>query len=428
VVLSLGVAVGLGLALSAGGRRAVDDERLALLEDLEARRMALMEQIRTLGADRDKLGEAEFAVRREGLVSQAAAVLAELERVESTPAEVVAVERAVASSTTGRRTSPLVAGLWASTVLMFFGVLAVFLTTSSSERAEGGSMTGGSGGRQAAILAEVEDAKARLEADEDDLEAIHIVTYHALLNRDLDNAMKYVDQARALDPDSAELHVHLAILQLAVGMHDRAETELDLAVAARPEWGRPYLWMGLVRLYQSRPEDAITEVEKAIGLGLRADEQQFARQLLSDARNPKAAAAQGASGAAAAGGSAPPSGPMYAGAGGGAVQLAGQVSKPDGDIPADQVVFLVVYRTASGSAPPPPVATARLTVADLPFAFQFEEGHSMTGGPWPEQVWVKARIDGDGRPGASPSGDLDSNLLGPVSSGSEGLVLTFPSP
>jgi hypothetical protein len=67
-------------------------------------------------------------------------------------------------------------------------------------------------------------------------------------------------------------------------------------------------------------------------------------------------------------------------------------------------------------------------VADLPFAFQFEEGHSMTGGPWPEQVWVKARIDGDGRPGASPSGDLDSNLLGPVSSGSEGLVLTFPSP
>ena len=110
------------------------------------------------------------------------------------------------------------------------------------------------------------------------------------------------------------------------------------------------------------------------------------------------------------------------------MQLAGTVSKPDGDIPPDQVVFLVVYRTASGSAPPPPVATARLTVADLPFAFQFEEGHSMTGGPWPEQVWLKARIDGDGRPGASPSGDLDSNLLGPVSSGSEGLVLTFPSP
>ncbi len=137
VVLSLGVAVGLGLALSAGGRRAVDDERLALLEDLEARRMALMEQIRALGADRDKLGEAGFAARREALVNEAAAVLAELERVESTPAEVVAVERAAESSAAGRRTSPLAAGLWASMVLMFFGLLAVFLTTSSTERTEG---------------------------------------------------------------------------------------------------------------------------------------------------------------------------------------------------------------------------------------------------------------------------------------------------
>ncbi len=289
-------------------------------------------------------------------------------------------------------------------------------------------MTGGSGGRQAAILAEVEDAKARLEADEDDLEAIHIVTYHALLNRDLDNAMKYVDQARALDPNAAELHVHLAILQLSVGMYDRAEAELDVAIERRPEWGRPYLWMGLVRLYQSRSEDAITQVEKAIGLGLRVDEQQFARQLLADARTPKAASASGGAAAGGASGSAAVAGPMYAGPGGGAVQLGGTVAVPEGDLPPDQVVFLVVYRTASGSAPPPPVATARLTVADLPFAFQFEEGHSMTGGPWPEEVWIKARVDGDGRPGVSPSGDLDSNLLGPVRPGAEGLVLTFPSP
>ena len=82
---------------------------------------------------------------------------------------------------------------------------------------------------------------------------------------------------------------------------------------------------------------------------------------------------------------------------------------------------------SSAAAPPPPVATARLTVADLPFDFRFEAGHSMTGGPWPEEVWVRARVDGDGRPGASPAGDLDSNLLGPVKSGSEGLALTFPA-
>ncbi len=421
VVLSLGVAVGLGLALSAGGKRAADDERLARIEDLEAKKAALMEQIRTLDADRDKLGEAEYALRRDALVAEAAAVLAELERVESTPAAVVAVEKAATTSGSSSKMSPFAAGLWAGGVLLFFGVLAVFLTSSSSERAQGGSMTGGSEGRDAPINAEVADAQSRLEQNENDLEALHIITYDALLRRDLENAMQYVERERVLDPNAPELHVHLSILQLSVGMLDRAETELQQAISGRPEWGRPHLWLGLVRLYQERTDEAITEVEKSLELGLRVDEQQFARQLLADARNPRPAAAAAPAQASA-------SGPMYAGQGGGAPMLVGTVAKPDGDFPPDQVVFLAVYRTETASAPPPPVATARLTVADLPFEFKFEEGHSMTGGPWPEQVWVKARIDGDGQVGKSASGDVDSNLLGPVKIGSEGLVLTFPSP
>jgi len=420
VVLSLGVAVGLGLALTAGGKRQADDDRLARLEDLQAKKAALLEQIRTLDADRDKLGEAAYASRREVLVGEAAATLAELERVEAAPAEVVAVEKAASGGGSTSTSSPFVAGLWAAGVLLFFGLLAVFLTSSSTERAQGGSMTGGSEGRQATLSAEVEDAKARLEADANDLGAINTLAYDALLKRDLDNAMQLVDRARAIDENSPDVHVHLAILQLAVGMFDRADEELQKAIAARPDWGRPHLWMGLVRLYQERPDDAIAEIETAIGMGLRVDEQQFARQLLSDARNPRPAQASGAAQA--------PSGPMYAGAGGGALQLAGTVARPDTDLPADRVVFLVVYRNDTGTAPPPPVATARLTVADLPFDFQFDAGHSMTGGPWPEQVWIRARVDADGQPGPASPDDIDSVLLGPVKPGSEGLALTFGAP
>ena len=423
VVLSLGVAVGLGLALSAGGKRAVGDDRLARIEDLGAKKAALLEQIRTLDADRDKLGEEEYARRREALVSEAATVLAELERVEAAPAEQVAIEQAAEASTAASKaSSPLGAGLWAGGVLLFFGLLAVFLSSSSTEREQGGSMTGGSEGRQAALSAEVEEAQQRLEANADDLEALHVLTYNALLKRDLDNAMQFVDRARALDPDAPELHVHLAILQLAVGMYDRSESELQQAIDARPDWGRAHLWMGLVRLYQERTDEAIAEVEKAIGLGLRVDEQQFARQLLSDARSPRpAAGASGAQPQAAAG-------PMYSGAGGGALQLAGTVAKPEGELPPDRAVFLVVYRTEAGSAPPPPVATARITVADLPYTFRFEEGHSMTGGPWPEQVWIRARIDADGRAGPVSPDDIDSALVGPIQPGTEGIALTFPTP
>ena len=421
VVLSLGVAIGLGLALSAGGKRAVDDDRLARLEDLRAQKASLLDQIRGLDADRDKLGEAEYASRREGLVAEAAAVLAELERVEQAPAEVVAIERAAQLGESGASgSSPLTTGLWAGGVLLFFGLLAVFLTSSSTERAQGGSMTGGSDGRDAPLVAEVETAQERLAADANDLDALNVLTYDALLKRDLDNAMQYVDRARAIDPDSADVHVHLAILQIAVGMHDRAEAELQQAITARPDWGRPHLWMGLVRLYQERTDEAISEIEGALELGLRVDEQQFARQLLGDARNPRPAAAAGTGQASAA-----PSGPMYAGAGGGALMLGGTVGKPTTDVPDDRVVFLVVYRNAEGKAPPPPVATARLTVADLPFTFRFEEGHSMTGGPWPEEVWMRARIDADGRPGPTSPDDIDTTLIGPIKPGADGLSLDF---
>ena len=416
VVLSIGIAVGLGLALTAGGQRAIEDDRTARREDLTAEKATLLEQIRSLDADRDKLGESEYARRREELVGLAAKVLAELEALDKTPAEVLAVEKAAAGK--GGTTNPLAAGLWAAGVLLFFGLLAVFLGSSSTERAQGGSMTGGSEGRAAAVSAEVEAAQAKLEEAPENLQAINTLAYSALLNRDLDNAMQLVDRARAIDPDDPDLHVHLAILQISVGMLDRADTELARAIEQRPKWGRPRLWRGLVRMYQSQPELVIVEVEAALELGLRVDEQGFARQLLADAKNPRPAAPPQAASA--------PSGPMYAGAGGGATQLAGTIGKPAADLPGDRVVFLVVYRNAEAKAPPPPVATARLTVADLPFTFKFEEGHSMTGGPWPEQVWIRARIDADGQPGPASADDIDSTLLGPVKPGTEGLEIQFP--
>ncbi len=412
VVLTLGVATGLGLALGAGGQRASGDAVQARREDLVAKKGQLLEQLRLLEADRDKLGEAGFASRKEELVAQAAATLASLDALDAgpPPEELVAP---VASGDPGRRM--FTTGLWTGGVLLFFGLLSVFLSSQSSERAAGGSMTGG-GPVMPQVSDEVAAAKARLEADPNDKEALHIVTYEALLQRDLDNAMQLVERARVLDPEAPELSVHFAILQLSVGMLDKADASLAKAIAARPEWGRPRLWLGLVRMYQKRTDESIVEVEKAIGLGLRPDEARFASGLLADARNPQPAAAPAAAQASG-------SGPMYSGPGGGAVQLAGTVEAPPGTPPdPNTVVFLMVYNNAAGG--PPPVATARLTVADLPYTFRFEEGHAMTGGPWPSEVWIRARIDADGRPGSGP-GDMDSALLGPIVPGTTGIALSF---
>jgi hypothetical protein len=58
----------------------------------------------------------------------------------------------------------------------------------------------------------------------------------------------------------------------------------------------------------------------------------------------------------------------------------------------------------------------------VPTAIRFTENDLLMGGEWPEQVWVRARLDADGAPGAGP-GDLDSPLVGPITLGQEGVEL-----
>jgi hypothetical protein len=47
----------------------------------------------------------------------------------------------------------------------------------------------------------------------------------------------------------------------------------------------------------------------------------------------------------------------------------------------------------------------------------------MLGGPWPDEVWVSARVDSDGNPTTKASTDLISNTAGPFSPGSTDVEL-----
>jgi hypothetical protein len=47
------------------------------------------------------------------------------------------------------------------------------------------------------------------------------------------------------------------------------------------------------------------------------------------------------------------------------------------------------------------------------------------GGDWPEEVWLRARLDLDGDPMTRDAADLESPVLGPVGPGSEGLELVL---
>lgn len=410
-VLGAGVIVGLVVAFRSRGGSAQEraaDAGQSEREALRARKTSLIEQIRVLDADMGKLDQAAFLAQREALVIEAAETLRQLDQLADTPAPAAPPQ---ADDAAGDRRA-LRAGLWVSLVVVFFGILGVYLTESTKNRASGDSITGNTSATVAQQESEeVTAARAALAANPQDLEAINIITYNALTTRKLDEAMAMIDQARAIDAQSPDVLLHLAILQLSVGMFDKAEVALAQAVAAQPERGRHHLWMGLLRLYQNQPQAAVESIEKALSLGLRIDEQGFARQLLAEAKNPRPAAA------------AAPSGPTYSGPGGGAATVAGTVALAEGtaEDPA-ATVFVMVYASAEKGRP---VATLRTSAGALPFSFAFEEGHAMGGAPWPDQVWVTAKIDADGAAGSGPD-DVTIDLVGPLAKGAQGAVLQLP--
>ena len=412
VVLLVALVVGLIFALRAQAKgadaRAAED-RAGDRDALAARKASLVEQLRLLEADRDKLDPQTFADRHAALLAAAADALRQLDAPAPAPP---ALSPSPADRAADRRA--LQAGLWVAAAVAFFGVLGVLLSRSTADRAPGATMTGNS--QAAAEPAEVAAAREALAANAQDLAAINTLSYHFLTTRQLDAAMTHIDQARAIRADDPDVLLHLAILQMSVGMFDRAAPLMDQARAAQPERGRFWLWTGLLHLYQNDREKAVESVEKSLQLGIRADEQAFARQLLAEARSPAPAAAgapaagAAAAGAAAAGASGAPAvgGVTYSGPGGGEARLEVSVGLGAGLSPdPEQVVFVMVYANDGGR--PPPVATARLRAGDLPASLRFEDGHTMGGSPWPAQVWVKARLDADGRPGSS-AGDVDSAL------------------
>lgn len=421
LVLLLGVIVGLVVAMRArpGGSVARAADREALL----ARKEGLLEQLRALEADRGALTPAEWEARREGLLAEGAETLRALDALDALgpaapPADASAAGAPGAAS---RRLG------WAFGVLAFFALLGVVLTEATRPRTEGGSMTGGGPDEGAAAAPaaaaperpEVVAARAALAANPQDLAALNLLAYEALLVRDFQSAMGHIEVARQLAPDDPDVLTHLAILQIAVGMADRAEPSLEKAAAARPASGKPLLWLGLLRAQLGRTDEAKATLERALTLELRPDERQFAAALLAEASAPRAAgpvpeamAAGGGGGVGAAGAAA---GPPRLGV---TVRLgAGVSARPD------QRIFLIVHRSAEGRGPP--VAARPLSPGELPAEVVLSDADQMMQGqPWPAEVWVFARLDADGVAGSSP-GDVESAKLGPIAAGTTGLDLTI---
>ena len=60
----------------------------------------------------------------------------------------------------------------------------------------------------------------------------------------------------------------------------------------------------------------------------------------------------------------------------------------------------------------------------MPADFSLGDADLTMGGEWPQEVWLRARIDADGNPSTTSEEDLVSDLVGPVAPG-ESVILTL---
>ena len=384
-VLGLGTIVGLILAVRSRGEGSGSPA-----DEAWARKESLMDQLRSLRADRDKMRAGEFAGQFDRLVDAAARALRDAEAIESGRAETIR-QPAIAAV---RPTSWTRRAGWGVATLVFFTAVGFTLRSATSDRA-GRGMTGGDRIGPTAIDARIEQLNSAHAEDPDDIAPINELTSIALQQGDLGGAMAWIDKARAIQPDHPELRTHLAILQASIGMTARAKAELEAAIQADPDLSKAHLWLGLLALRDGDRDGAIPSLEAALELAVTAEDRTMASRALGEARRPPAT-----------------------------VQLRGSLALAPGATPPNGgVAFVMVRGTDSGVGPP--VAAVRLNPRGIPGTFSVTDRDMMMGGQWPSEVWVEARLDTDGDPTTREATDLVAPPAGPFAPGAAGANLVL---
>ena len=238
------------------------DVRTLRRRDLEARRDALIDQLRDLH------DSADAGAERVRLEHEAAGILRDLDGLPATE-----FAAATPPSTPGVPARPeraaLKGFLWGTGSAAAIGLLLFLASRSTSEREEGGSLTGeipGGGAAEAGAAgadAEMAQLQATVERNPDDLNARMALARAALTRQDM---MVVYDQTRAVlqkDPRHARALSYQALVRLAMGQADTAEKMLRQALEIEPDLLEGYIHLTLVHLRQGRMDAAEKDIDEA---------------------------------------------------------------------------------------------------------------------------------------------------------------------
>lgn len=358
---------------------------------------------------------------------EAAHVLMEMEspggktkKTHAAKAEALAEAPATAAKTPAKPPSALAGFAYGVLAMGTLGGLFYLASLGSTERAEGGSPTGGNTMGSAASArpentaaenAEIAALEANVQKTPQDIGLRVELTRAYLRQRDL---MKVFDQTQAIlgiQPGEPHALTYQALVRVAMGQADQAETMLVDAIKKNPRIEDAYIHLAIARLQLGNKKGA----EAAIQDG----QKQFPedRELLADVfkQISSASEAEAAAGPPASGGpgSARPetdvaSESVAPGSGSAGSSVVVVVDLPRGvTVPPGAILFVMAREAGFDTGAP--VAVKRVPAVNFPITVTLSEKDSMAGESLPGLMRIDARVDPDGDP-------MSKNPTDPVAS------------
>lgn len=355
------------------------------LRDLEAKRDALVQQLRDLDPT-----NADERTRLEVETAQVLRRIDERRKMERRP------QSAVVETSDPIRRATMIGFGWGAGSMLLLAALAYLVMLSAKPREQNAPVTGGETtstirAAQAPPDPAVQQLEAAVQKSPGDLNA-RLDLAKAYLERD--NLMGVFDQTQYVllrSPEQPRALTYQALVRMAMGQSADAIGMLQRATKSDPSLLDAWVALAWANISQNKTKDAdaaIAEAEK------RHPEEKARLEQVYAAMKQQASARQASTGELPV--NHPPVGAAEA-----------PVEPPihvtlDVDESAKAKLkpgaVLFVIARAEGVTAGPPAAVKRLTGVSFPFTFDLTSADSMLGQPLPPRVRLEARIDSDGNP------------------------------
>ena len=407
VILGAGLALGALFIFFFNKRktRTLGDERELARKDLEAKRDALVAQLRDPSTTPDE---------RARLEKETAEVLRKLDAGRASARPPGEGRRAEPHPTSSTAMNPTTKGfLWGAGSVAALAALFYFVMQAATPRQEGGSLTGNLPGEQQQQPQQQQQQPQQADAMLQQLQgAVQRDPENLQLRNDLaqaylerENLMAVFEQTKfVLDrkPEDSRALTYAALVRMAMGESDAAKSMLQRASKSDPK--NLDSWVGLAWMAAQRNDIKEAEAMMAEAAKQSPNDKPRLDEVL---RQMKLAAAQPQRPVETASGELPPNHPPVDGT---PTPVAGPVSGPSVNVtleldPSARAKTGVLFVIARNPAGGPPAAVKRLAGVTFPVTITLSSADSMMGQPLPAKFRLEARLDSDGDATTKPPTD-----------------------